>query len=249
MRRMMHSLFLIVFFGAPAFAQQTTSSLLYSDIRSKQTGNTANDVGSTPTAGAASSEMSAPTVESGYGSSLFSQSACNMPYSQLGVKMSCSDASPNLWCVYAAERAALAAKIMKHVDMQCGCSATGGCSKLHTAPCESGCGESGCGEKDRGCTTKAAKINRYKEPFSSLYADPCVQCSTGKCKLGHRLHGAMPTTGCNTCVPNTVPVYPSQHQSHGCASIPSPAASMAAPDNSALANRQVMLPNPINLTR
>jgi hypothetical protein len=82
-----------------------------------------------------------------------------------------------------------------------------------------------------------------------LYSDPCVQCSTGKCKLGHRLHGATPTPGCNTCVPNTAPAYPSQYQSPGCASIPSPAASVVPPANSELANRQFMQPNPINLTR
>ncbi|MFN9412566.1 MAG: hypothetical protein ACK57V_09370 [Pirellula sp.] len=249
---MMHSLFLIVCFGAPAFAQQTTSSLLSSDNPS---GNTIH------------SQTVAPVAESGYGNSHFSQPACNGPYSQLGAKMNCSDASPNLWCGYAAERAALAAKVMKHVDMQCGCCAAGGCSTLHSAPCESGCGETGCAGKDRAWTTKAVKINRYKEPFSSLYADPCVQCSSGKCRLGQRLHNTLPGIGCNSCnscnscEPQAAVGYSGQSHCSSCASISAPAASMSVPGsmaapvnntvpgNHALANRIYVQPNPINVNR
>jgi hypothetical protein len=250
MRRMMHSLFLIVCFGAPAFAQQTTSSLLYSDNPS---GNNAIEVGGMPAGGAIHSQTVAPVAESGYGNSHFSQPACNGPYSQLGAKMNCSDASPNLWCGYAAERAALAAKVMKHVDMQCGCCSTGGCSTLHSAPCESGCGGA-----ERSCSSK---INRYKQPFSSLYPDPCVQCSSGKCRLGQRLHSAMPGIGCNSCNscnscgPQVAPVYSGQSHCSSCASIHAPAASisvpgsMAVPSNNALANRLYGQPNPINVTR
>lgn len=150
---------------------------------------------------------------------------------------------------------------MKHVDMQCGCCAAGCCSTLHSAPCESGCGETGCGDKDRGCTTKAVKINRYKQPFSSLYADPCVQCSSGKCRLGQRLHSTVPGNGCsscnscNSCGPQPAPVYSSQSHCSSCASISAPAASMsvpgsmAVPGHNALANRLYVQPNPINVTR
>ena len=262
MRRMMQSLFLIVCFGAPAFAQQTTSSLLYSDNSS---GNTAIEVGGTPAGRAIHSQTVAPVAESGYANGLFSQPACNGPYSPLGAKMNCSDASPNLWCGYAAERAALAAKVMKHVDMQCGCCAVGSCSSLHSSPCESGCGGA-----ERSCSSK---INRYKQPFSSLYADPCVQCSSGKCRLGQRLHSTMPGMGCNSCNScnscgsQAAPVYSGQSHCSSCAGIPAPAPSMSAhrsmavpgsmaahgnsavPGNSALANRLYVQPNPINLTR
>lgn len=244
MRRMMQSLFLIVCFGVPAFAQQGNSSLLYSDSSANQIGSETNDAGRIPAGKPITSEIGAPMVESGYSHNPYTQPACNGPYSQLGAKMSCSDASPNLWCGYASERAALAAKVMKHVDMQCGCSAThGGCSTLHSAPCESGCGGS-----ERGCAVKAPKINRYKEPFSTLYSDPCIQCTTGKCGLGHRHHGGMQPVGCSTCAPTSAPVYSNQHHTNGCASVPA-ATNTMAPANGALANRQFVQPNPANMMR
>jgi hypothetical protein len=230
MQRMMHSLFFIVCFGAPAYAQQTTSSLLFADISSNQAGSTAIEVGGAPAGKSLSSESEAATVESGHNDNRYTQPACNGPYSQLGVRMSCSDASPNLWCGYPAERAALAAKVMKHVDMQCDCCEVGGCSKVKSATCSS-------------------KINRYKEPFSTLYSVPCVQCNTGKSKIGHRLHDAMPATYCNSCVPNSAPGYPSQYETNGYGNIPSPSASMVAPPDNPLASRPFIQPKPFNLTR
>lgn len=240
MRRMMHSLFFIVCFGAPAYAQQTTSSLLFADNNSNQAGSTGIEVGGAPAGNSLSSESGAATVESGHNhDNRYTQSACSGPYSQLGVRMSCSDASPNLWCGYPAERAALAAKVMKHVDMQCDCCEVDGCSKVKSA-------------------TWSSKINRYKEPFSTLYADPCVQCSSGQCRLGQRLHCAMPgnsCNSCNSCGPQAAPIYSGLSHGSSCASIPAPAASvvvpgsMAVPGNNALANRLYLQPNPINVTR
>ena len=94
------------------------------------------------------------------------------PYSQLASYMSCSDWSPNLWNGYACERAATAAGVSKHVDMQCNCFDYK--HRLHSR--HSGLGGGDCsGESCKaGIGTKLA--NRYRQPMSTLYSAPSNVC-------------------------------------------------------------------------
>lgn len=130
-------------------------------------------------------------------------------YSQLAVTMNCMDASPNLWCNYAAQRAALTARVMRHVDGQCNCFSCGGktCSQLHSQPCSSGCGSS-C---ETGC---APRINRYKQPFSTFHNAPSSACGKGcGVSCGHTsgcesgtcgAAGVSESTGCSSCGNNSL---------------------------------------------
>jgi hypothetical protein len=115
------------------------------------------------------------------------------PYSQLAAYMNCSDASPNLWAGYACERARIAACINRHVDHQCDCSDKSRCLHKHAS--------SGC-SSDAGCGIKAAvhgKINRYKQPFSTLYAAPSDSCGT-KCQSADcSSPGGCGNAGCTSC--------------------------------------------------
>ena len=98
-------------------------------------------------------------------------------YSQLASYMSCNDWSPNLWNNYAFERAAIAARISQHVDMQCKCFESH--HGLHSHA--SGCGA--CNEGSCKIGTGIKLINRYRQPVSTLYAassDSCgAACSSG----------------------------------------------------------------------
>ena len=127
----------------------------------------------------------------------YMQAGCNRPYSPLGVTMNCNDCCPNIWENYASERAALAAKICEHIDGRCGCLT--GRHSLHSqacGPCGGSCGDSGCIGK-KGCI---GPRNRYREPFSSLYDVPSVNCGSS-CFTKHSCkHGpACTELSCNSC--------------------------------------------------
>ena len=94
------------------------------------------------------------------------------PYSQLASYMGCSDWSPNLWNGYACERAATAAGVSKHVDMQCNCFDRK--QRLHSR--HSGLGGGDCSSESCkvGIGTKLA--NRYRQPMSTLYSAPSNVC-------------------------------------------------------------------------
>lgn len=102
------------------------------------------------------------------------------PYSQLAGFMSCSDWSPNLWNGYSCERAARAAVISQHVDMQCSCfDSKKNCLHNHA----SACGIDGCSSGD--CLGGACKgkvgtkiVNRYRQSMSTLHAAPCESCGS-----------------------------------------------------------------------
>lgn len=129
------------------------------------------------------------------------------PYSQLAIFMNCTQGSPNLWNSFACERAALVAKINHHVDGQCGCSKC----RTHLHATASGpCGGEAC---NSGCSDKkvAGKVNRYRQPFSTLHAqrsdscgdscatgcaaENCSSCPTGEAGVNHpsSAHRAIPT--------------------------------------------------------
>jgi hypothetical protein len=133
------------------------------------------------------------------------------PYSHLATVMSCSNASPNLWSNYACERAAVAAHINRHVDGQCSCFDKKKC--LHGQP-SSPCGDQGCSLRSK--LGDGTKLNRYRQPFSSLYDSPSESCGTA---CG-RVHNASPTCGaaspcgepaCTSCGTNehSTPSHPS----------------------------------------
>jgi hypothetical protein len=125
----------------------------------------------------------------------FMSAGFSQPTSQLAPLMNCTSCSPNLWNGYASERAALAAKVSQHVDGQCKCF-EGKCH-LHnspSSPCGNGdnCGSSGvgCGSGKGSCLTK----NRYREPCSTLYAQPSSVPGRA-CKLKHRSSGGSASCG------------------------------------------------------
>lgn len=118
---------------------------------------------------------------------------CDQPYSQLATRMACSDASPNLWGCYSYERAALAAKVMKHVDLQCDCT-HGGCSKLNSVVSDPAVPSHAF---RLGESAKAHRANRYKQPVSVLYGVPSADCGSGKCQLGSKKTEAH-FNGCGT---------------------------------------------------
>lgn len=93
------------------------------------------------------------------------------PYSQLAGYMSCSDWSPNLWNGYACERAATAAVISQHVDMQCRCFE---CKKSCMHNHASACGIDG----DCGVKVRAKVVNRYRNCMSTLHVEPSDSCGT-----------------------------------------------------------------------
>ena len=95
------------------------------------------------------------------------------PYSQLSLYMNCNDCSPNLWNNYSSERAAIAACISRHVDGKCSCFDHKHC--LH-AQAASPCGDQGCGA---GCPKgNGHKLNRYRQPMSSLYCQSSSNCGS-----------------------------------------------------------------------
>jgi hypothetical protein len=108
-------------------------------------------------------------------------------FSQIASYMSCNDWSPNLWNNYASERAAIAARISQHVDMQCKCFESHHC-KLHTQA--SGCGACDEGRCHLGHGGKL--VNRYRQSTSTLYSaasDSCgPACSSG---CGAALHSGI----------------------------------------------------------
>lgn len=104
-------------------------------------------------------------------------------YSQLASYMSCNDWSPNLWNNYACQRAAIAARISQHVDMQCKCFDSHHC-KLHSQA--SGCGD--CDEGKCNVGTGHKSINRYRLPASTLYSassDSCGPACSSACGASH----------------------------------------------------------------
>ena len=109
-------------------------------------------------------------------------------YPNLANYMSCSDWSPNLWNNYACERAAIAAQISQHVDMQCKCFE---CKQRLHSNHSSPCGES-AGDR---CTATSNKnlVNRYRQPFSTLHS-----ASTDSCKKPCISVSNRPSTPCST---------------------------------------------------
>ena len=103
------------------------------------------------------------------------------PYSQLASYMNCNDWSPNIWNNYASERAAIANRISKHVDMRCCCF---NCKHgLHSHASVAGeCSTRNC---SLGCKPK--RINRYKTPSSTLYNVPSDACGAGICSVSGAL--------------------------------------------------------------
>ncbi len=114
----------------------------------------------------------------------YRDSAPGPSHSQLASYMSCNDWSPNLWNGYACDRAAIAARISQHVDMQCKCF-EGKCN-LHSQAVGPGCGNcsSGsctAGSCNAGIGTKV--VNRYRQPMSKLHvaaSDSCGAPCAGK---------------------------------------------------------------------
>lgn len=114
----------------------------------------------------------------------FRDSAPGPRHSQLATYMSCNDWSPNLWNGYACDRAAIAARISQHVDMQCKCF-DGKCN-LHSQAVGAGCGNYSSG----GCTSGSCNAgigmkvgNRYRQPMSTLHvaaSDSCGATCAGK---------------------------------------------------------------------
>lgn len=101
-------------------------------------------------------------------------------YSPLASYMSCNDCSPNLWCNYSAQRAALTAKLNRHLG---NCDCLNPMRGLHSHACGSGC-EGGCGTGcNDGCADKCGGkiINRYRAPMATLHAAPSANCGTGLC--------------------------------------------------------------------
>ena len=162
MRRMMHAAAILLAIATQVQAQyaSTVSSIetppsLQPDL--SQSAEVNNEL-----------EMSDPTAkqlvhQQRHSGTQFIPREAGRNYSQLASYMSCNDWSPNLWNNYACERAAIAARISQHVDMQCKCfEAHHG--KLHSQA-------SGCGACDEGkCIvgTGPKLINRYRQPVSTL---------------------------------------------------------------------------------
>ena len=112
------------------------------------------------------------------------------PYSQLASYMNCSDWSPNTWNNYACERAAIASRISKHVDMRCSCF---NCKQgLHASA--STPGECSTGSCSLGCKPKL--INRYKTPNSTLCNVASDPSSAGVCSVGGAINGSC---SCQIC--------------------------------------------------
>ena len=112
------------------------------------------------------------------------------PYSQLASYMNCNDWSPNTWNNYACERAAIASRISKHVDMRCSCF---NCKQgLHASA--STPGECSTGSCSLGCKPKL--INRYKTPNSTLCNVASDPCSAGVCSVGGAINGSC---SCQIC--------------------------------------------------
>ena len=131
------------------------------------------------------------------------------PYSQLAGYMSCSDWSPNLWNGYSCERAARAALISQHVDMQCSCfDSKKNCLHNHA----SACGSDGCSDGD--CSTGACKgkvgakvVNRYRRSMSTLHAAPC-ESSDSACGASCSAPPSCAPAGCSTGTCAISTLYP-----------------------------------------
>ena len=126
-------------------------------------------------------------------------------YSMLANYMSCSDWSPNLWNNYSCERAAIAAQISQHVDMQCKCfDCKQGLHSHHSGPCGETAGQN--------CTATSGKksVNRYRQPFSTLYpasSDSCkAPCITVSSRPSTSCGAAQCVTAENQGAHNTLPV-------------------------------------------
>ena len=137
----------------------------------------------------------------------FMSTSGGRPYSQLAGVMNCSDCSSNLWSNYQSERAAIAARITRHVDGRCNCFACGGCqggcrTQLHgqaCSPCGSECG-TGCG------IGSGVVLNRYKQPFSSFYGEPSTACGVGcqAATCGTTCDTGVATPSCSSCGTNGI---------------------------------------------
>lgn len=140
-------------------------------------------------------------------------------HSQLAAYMSCNDCSPNLWCNYSAERAALAAKLHRHLG---NCDCLNPARGLHSHACGAGCdGGCGIGLADK-CGGKI--INRYRSPMATLHAAPSTNCGTGLC-------GA-PAVGCDSsAVGYAAPVFdaPCTTCNQGTTMMGTPTSSQQAP--------------------
>jgi hypothetical protein len=182
MRRMMHAVAFLLLTTAWANAQSDLNPLAVSpnaDAPYLQPARSPSDAiehqnsiavkvsGSPLQPGAAPSHSSAEIAPTG----------CGCTYSQLALFMNCNETSPNLWSSYACERAKLTAHIYRHVDGRCNCFDNKRC--LHAQP-STPCAEPSC---DAPAIPRIGqRINRYKLPLSSLYAEPsnCAEpgCST-----------------------------------------------------------------------
>ncbi len=131
------------------------------------------------------------------------------PYSQLAGYMSCSDWSPNLWNGYASERAARAAVISQHVDMQCSCfDSKKNCLHNHA----SACGSDGCSHGD--CSGGACKgrvgtkiVNRYRQSMSTLHVAPSDSCGDA-CGTSCSAPFSVAPAACNTGACAVSTLYP-----------------------------------------
>jgi hypothetical protein len=181
MRRMMHAILLVVFFAGSLQAQASDrdpGAALGSNSREMLTPSQTSQFAVLKQQMSTEENLSvghSPGVE-------FIPIGCDQPYSQLAARMACSDASPNLWGRYSHERAALAAKVMKHVDLQCDCT-HGGCSKLNSVVSDPAAPNHAF---RLGESAKVHRANRYKQPISVLYGVPSADCGSGKGHLGSK---------------------------------------------------------------
>ncbi|MBU6173285.1 MAG: hypothetical protein KGQ60_05740 [Planctomycetes bacterium] len=189
MRRMMHAIFLLVFFNGALQAQSTGDSRATLSPNFREVSTPSQNLQLSISKQQVSSEES-PSVGHLVGVE-FIPIGCDQPYSQLATRMACSDASPNLWGCYSHERAALAAKVMKHVDLQCDCT-QGGCSKLNSVVSDPAVPNHAC---RLGASAKVHRENRYKQPVSVLYGVPSADCGSGKCHLSSKKMDTQ-CTGC-----------------------------------------------------
>lgn len=112
------------------------------------------------------------------------------PYSQLATYMNCNDWSPNTWNNYACERAAIASRISKHVDMRCTCfNCKAGLHSHPTTP-----GECSTGDCSLGCKPKL--INRYTIPNSTLCHFASEPCDASVCSVFGSKNSPY---GCQSC--------------------------------------------------
>ena len=178
MRRMMHAIFLVVFFNGAIQAQSTDRD---STAKLSPNSREAPNVSQNLQFPVSRQQMFAEeNLSLGQSAGVeFMPIGCDQPYSQLATRMACSDASPNLWGCYSHERAALAAKVMKHVDLQCDYT-HGGCSKLNSLVSDPAVPNQAFG---LGESAKVHRANRYKQPVSVLYGVPSADCGSGKCQL------------------------------------------------------------------